>query len=401
MRNAFFGMKFVAGMVIAWGLIAGLRAATPEDVAGWQRAAMDGDVMAQWKLSQAYENRDGVELDYGRAMVWKHSAAEGGVAEAQYSLAANYFKGELGLSRDMRTALKWLRLAAIQGHVEASYRLGEVYFIGFDGVEKNYALVAAAMKKPAQEDFEEAKVYLGYLMFTGQGTAKDELQGAAMLRDAALAGHERALDLLWEANAAGKLEPENDAELRSWLEAGLKLGDIRAKERLGLSLFLGQGMETDRDRARPLLMEAAEKGSVPAATALAQEIGERLSSPEGRELNADERRRLILEYNRMAHLIAVSGGTSGMETYIRAISHLRPMEKLVRLNENLRLSMGEDLIEALAWGRIYRAEGGSDESVLSWAASGEIWLKNYPPAAARVAQREQELLKLSAPARAR
>ncbi len=367
-----------------------LHAATPMDIETWQAKAADGDGQSQWQLAQSYENGDGVGRDVAKAMVWLHSAAESGVADAQYTLAEKYFKGELGLQRNARQAVGWLRKAALQGHLPASYRLGEVYFNGY-GVTKNYVLAAAAMKQPAKANFQDARVYLGYMSFTGQGMARDKDRGAAMLRQAANAGYQRALVLLWQAYAVGELQPLDAEELQRWLAAGVQDDDLRAHERLGLALFMGQGIRQDRDVARPLLLEAAEKGSVPAATALAQEIGERLSGPKREILTDTERGALIMEYNRMAHIVAVSGGLSGMETYIRTITRLTPMNELVLPNATGRLSMGADLIEALAWGRIYREQGGVDLDMLEWAKTGEVWLQGYPEAATRVAQREKEL----------
>ncbi len=386
---------------LAWFLFATLGvsgANSPEIIETWKQSAMAGDVNAQWNLALAYQNRDGVEVDPGRELSWKHSAAEGGVADAQYALAADYFQGQLNLTRDVRTAVTWLRRAALQGHLEASYRLGEIYFHGLGGVEVNYALVAAAMKKPAQASYQDAKMYLGYLKFTGQGMALDKETGATLLREASVAGFAKADDLMWEAHLAGQLEPINAEERIRWIEAGNRAGDLQASEQLGLALFLGQGIAPDRERARPLLEEAAARGSVPAATALAQEIGEELADQMS-ELNAEDRQALILEYYRMAHLIAVNGGLSGIETYIRAITHLRPMGKLVVVNSGNRLSMGADLIEALAWGRIYHAKNGKDQAILEWSDAAEIWLRKYQPAAIRVQQRMEELLALSAQAR--
>ena len=388
---------------LAWLLFAtlvGSGANTPAEIEAWKKSATAGDVNAQWNLALAYQNRDGVDVDPRRELSWKHSSAEGGLADAQYSLAADYFQGQLSLTRDVRTAVTWLRRAALQGHLEASYRLGEIYFHGLGGVGVNYAQVAAAMKKPAQSDYQDAKMYLGYLKFTGRGMAQDEAAGAALLREAAAAGFTKADGLMWEAHLAGQLEPIDAQEKLRWIEAGNRDGDLRASEQLGLALFLGQGIAQDRDRARPLLEEAAQRGSVPAATALAQEIGEQLADQMA-ELKAEQRQVLILEYNRMAHLIAVNGGLSGIETYLRAITHLRPMGKLVVVNSESRLSMGEDLIEALAWGRIYHAENGQDRAILEWSDSAEIWLRKYRPAARKVQERMKELLELSVQARAK
>ncbi len=382
--------------VLGLGLILALttlRASTSADFETLHKQALDGDGIAQWQLAQIYEEGVGVGRDRAKAMVWMHSAAEGGVADAQYALAEKYFVGDLGLEKNMSQATGWLRKAAIQGHIPASYRLGEIYFNGF-GVEQDYTMAAAAMKRPALANYLDARVFLGFMSFTGQGMAQDKEKGVEMLREAANLGQERALILLWQAYAVGDVHPVDTHELQRWLAAGIKDGDLRAKERLGLALFLGQGLREDRKVARPLLLEVAEKGSVPAATALAQDIGERLSGPQSDKLIEVERVELILEYNRMVHLVAVSGGLTGIETYIRAITQLTPINELVRPNAAGRLSMGDDLIEALAWGRIYQEQGGQDDGILQWATAGEKWLQGHAAAVDRVAMREKKLREL-------
>ncbi|MCF7761915.1 MAG: sel1 repeat family protein [Cephaloticoccus sp.] len=379
--------------------LATLEAANPLEIDAWTKQAVEGDGQAQWQLAQAYEKGDGVGRDVAKALVWLTSAAESGVPEAQYALAENYFKGELGLQRSVPQALEWLRKAALQGNLAAGYRLGEIYFNGY-GVEKDYVRAAAAMKQPAMANYSDARVYYGYMAFTGQGMTRDKEKGAAMLRQAANAGQQRALILLWQAYAVGELLPLDVHELQRWLAAGVQDGDLRAHERLGLALYLGQGIDQDREVARPLLQEAAEKGSVPAATALAQEIGEKLSGPEKAWLTEKEREALILRYNHLAHIVAVSGGLTGMETYIRTITQLTPLSELVKPNAAQRLSMGEDLIEALAWSRIYREQGGSDADILAWGEMGEGWLAAHTAAVERVAQKTRDLRKELTPATA-
>ncbi len=314
--------------------------------------------------------------------------ARQGDAQAQYELAAAYFQGQPGLAQNVPLALEWLGKSAAQGNAAANYRLGEIYFHGYGGVTKDLAKAAAAFG--AAPDYEEAKVYLGFMYFMGQGVAVDEARGIALLREAAAKGLTNANKLLWEAYAGGKLKPVDDAELGRLLEAGVTAGDIRAKEALGVRLMMGQGVPKDVARARLMLPEMAERGSVLAASALAQDIGERLTNPKAA---LDERTRAALEvqFKRMVHLVAVFGGQKGRETYVQVISRLTPLALLAPKEADDSIVVNDDIVEALAWARIYRTTGGTDKATLDWLAAGETWIAGYGRIGARLTAKERML----------
>jgi hypothetical protein len=311
-----------------------------------------------------------------------------GDAQAQYELAAAYFQGQPGFGQNVPLALEWLGKSAAQGNAAANYRLGEIYFHGYGGVAKDFAKAAAAFG--AVPDYEEAKVYLGFMYFMGQGVAADEMRGITLLREAAAKGFANANKLLWEAYVGGKLKPVDDAELGRLLEAGVAAEDIRAKEALGVRLMMGQGVPKDAARARLMLPAMAERGSVLAASAMAQDIGERLTNP--KEV-LDERTRSMLElqFKRMVHLVAVFGGQKGRETYVQVISRLTPLAVLAPKDGDGSIVVNDNLVEALAWARIYRTDGGTDQATLEWLAAGEIWIAGYGRINDRLAAKQRML----------
>lgn len=314
--------------------------------------------------------------------------AKRGDARAQYELAAAYFQGTDGYAQNVPLALEWLGKSAAQGNVEANYRLGEIYFHGYGGVPKDLAKAAAAFG--VAPDFQEAKIYLGYMYFMGQGVAANEAKGIQLLREAAAKGQANASKLLWEAYAAGKLTPANDGELSRLLEAGVAAGDVRAKEALGVRLMMGQGVPKNAARAREMLPEMAERGSVLAASALAQDIGERLTNPKA-PLAERERQVLDTQFKRMVHLVAVFGGPNGRETYVRVISRLTPLAQLAPKDADGSIVVADDIVEALAWARIYRKGGGDDKPTLDWLAAGETWIADYARIRERLAAKERTL----------
>lgn len=326
-------------------------------------------------------------LTVGRAAP-DEAKAKLGDTQAQYELAAAYFQGQEGYPRNVPLALEWLGKAAAQGSAAANYRLGEIYFHGYGGVPKDLAKAAAAFG--AAPDYQEAKIYLGYLYFMGQGVTVDEAKGIKLLREASAQSLANANKLLWEAYAAGKLNPVNELELGRLLEAGVAAGDVRAKEALGVRLMMGQGVPKDVARARQMLPEMAERGSVLAASAMAQDIGERLTDPHAK---LSEREQVVLDtqFRRMVHLVAVFGGQNGRETYVRVIARLTPLAQLAPKEADGAIVVSDDLVEAIAWARIYRDGGGEDKPTLEWLKASEAWIANYGRIRERLAAKERML----------
>jgi TPR repeat protein len=85
-------------------------------------AAEGGSAQAQFSVGVLYAGGAGVARDLVRAVHWYRSAAEQGDAAAQNNLGVLYATGQ-GVPQDEVQALHWYRKAAAQGHALARHNL--------------------------------------------------------------------------------------------------------------------------------------------------------------------------------------------------------------------------------------------------------------------------------------
>lgn len=129
---------------------------------------------AQYRLSTAYAEGDGVKQDATRAAQWLEKAAAQGHPGAQYQTGDNYDKG-IGVAQDYRQALTWFEKAAAQNETRAQSAVGYMYDIG-QGV--------AADPKRAQDWYEKAaaggdafaQYNLGSMYGTGRGIERNDMK---------------------------------------------------------------------------------------------------------------------------------------------------------------------------------------------------------------------------------
>ena len=78
----------------------------------------NGKAEDQFKYGQMYEEGNGIDRDYTKALNWYHRAADQNHPEAQYKLGVIYANG-LGTEQNVDRARSWLIAAATQGHGKA------------------------------------------------------------------------------------------------------------------------------------------------------------------------------------------------------------------------------------------------------------------------------------------
>jgi TPR repeat protein len=108
-----------------------------DDARATQKAAEQGNAIAQFNLGILYGQGKGVPQDYPKAAFWYRKAAEQGNANAQLNLGNAYRTGQ-GVTRDDAEAVVWYRKAAEQGDAAAQWSLGVSYEYG-QGVPQSYA----------------------------------------------------------------------------------------------------------------------------------------------------------------------------------------------------------------------------------------------------------------------
>jgi len=98
-----------------------------------------------------YEGGYGVEIDYKKALNFYEKAANQGNELAQYKLGCMYEKG-LNIEQDYTKAIEFYEKAAENHNDEACYKLGVIYESGY-GVEKDYKKAANFYKKVVNSIF--------------------------------------------------------------------------------------------------------------------------------------------------------------------------------------------------------------------------------------------------------
>jgi TPR repeat protein len=133
------------------------------------------------------------QLSPHKARAFLTHLAEQGDAVAQCLLADALDDGTLDLT-DPVQSVAWYRLSAAQGYTRAEFYLGSMIAFGF-GAEQNYEEAAHWLRKAASKNYSAAECRLGELLVKGLVTGTRD-EGISMLKRAAQAGHEGAIDIL-------------------------------------------------------------------------------------------------------------------------------------------------------------------------------------------------------------
>ena len=118
------------------------------------RAAVRGDIFAQFNLGLWYEKGDELPRDYAKAMFWYEVASDGGDYDSCAQLGGLYYDGR-GTKVDYVKAVYWYERAAQLGDVDCLLRLEDIYRKGRPGVPRN--LERADYWRKEYEKFQKAK----------------------------------------------------------------------------------------------------------------------------------------------------------------------------------------------------------------------------------------------------
>lgn len=89
-----------------------------ESTKWYEKAALQGDAVAQYELGQHYEIGFGVEKNPQKALEWYMKASDQNYNEAQMAIGLMYAYGQMG-QRDIVKAKEWYKKAAKNGNVSA------------------------------------------------------------------------------------------------------------------------------------------------------------------------------------------------------------------------------------------------------------------------------------------
>jgi TPR repeat protein len=168
---------------------------TPRDVAKavgyYKRAAKLDHPGAQVALADIlWEGEDGVPQDRRAALGWYQAAARNGHAGALYALARAYDLGE-GVKADPELAMGFYKTAALGGNAAAKVAMGTYFYEG-KLVPRDLTIARKWFEAGAVGDDPDGMFNLAAMLAKGEGGDKDVGKALALLRRAALQGHQTA-----------------------------------------------------------------------------------------------------------------------------------------------------------------------------------------------------------------
>ena len=90
-----------------------------------QRAAVQGNVHAQFDLALMYAKGDGVQKNEREAFKWFHKSARNNHTEAKFYMGLSFAQGR-GVKKQAQLARYWFKLAVKAGHREAIAHLANI-----------------------------------------------------------------------------------------------------------------------------------------------------------------------------------------------------------------------------------------------------------------------------------
>ena len=247
-----------------------------DEVAMVAPAAERGSAASQVLLAVAYLHGDGgLARDPAKAVHWFEQAAIQGNVYAQDRLGDLYEQG-LGAPANPKLAFDWRLKAANRGHVQAQVKVGKMYQEG-TGVGKDVDQALYWFRRAATEGNAEAQFLLGLLYHHGGDVAVDRTAARSWLERAAQQGYESAVLFLNMIESIGYQIDEGWHQRAPGLQQLANDGDIEAQYQLAQRYERGiGGFKKDATTALGWYQRAASGGHPMAMRALAQIYAEGL-----------------------------------------------------------------------------------------------------------------------------
>lgn len=270
-------------------------------------AAETDDATAQVLLGYCYEVGKGVPQNYNLSRYWYEKALDQDSPDAAFALGKYYWMG-INVIRNDKKCLQLLEKAANQGHAWAAYNYGDILLQHSTKVSVDRSQAPKYIEQAARNGVLPAQTLLAKLYFFGGEVAIDEMKAFSYFLQAAKAGDAIAQYYCGRCYSEGRGTAIDSVQALKWFESSAAQGDLDAKlsvagllmrgektqekdffralhmleelEKvnhgnsvylLGMVYFYGQGpIQPDREKAIPLLLHAAENGTLEAQFLIAR-----------------------------------------------------------------------------------------------------------------------------------
>lgn len=224
------------------------------------KAADAGSGEAMGRIGGLYYDGRGVNQDYKEAMSWAQKAANAGDIDSLYNIATMYETGK-GVTQDNVRAMEWYQRAADAGHGGAMNNIGVIYLIG-NGVNVDYDMAAKWFQRGAEHGCAESMSWLGLMHEAGSlGFTQDYAKAMRWYLKAANTGDGYAMNRVGWLYQNGLGVTQDYTKAMEWYQRGADAGDSDSKNNIGYLYQYGLGAEQDYGKAMEWFQRAADAGN--------------------------------------------------------------------------------------------------------------------------------------------
>jgi len=220
--------------------------------------SQQGNLEAINNLGAMYLKGLGVSRDETKALEYFLMASKSKFPPAMYHLGLIYYKG-LGVDKNLKKAQHWFERAAITGDREAQFFLGLIFATEKDH-PKNISESLKWFEAAAKNGMPAAQYNLAILRKKNNQAKEFDQTSLFWLKTASQKLHFESIFALFEFYS---LERNRKHELRSTmnkLQTLAEQGHDRAQRLLGMTYFLGRGVERNLQEGEFWMREAASAG---------------------------------------------------------------------------------------------------------------------------------------------
>lgn len=248
----------------------GVKKDEKEAFAWFMKAADDKQACPRGKfyVARSYHHGNGVPVDYEKAVKWYLTAAHQNDAYAQLNLG-NCFEYGTGVDKDLQMAVYWYERAANQEEPLAQCNLGCMYLQGI-GVTKDVFTAITFFRKSVAHREPHGLYMLGRCYLYGEGVEKDLSQAFTLIDQAAELGDSWAQFHLALGYEKGIWGNQDLHEAFIWYERAAKSGHVNSQMQIARYYLSGSTVKKDPATAVHWYQEAANGGSVPAMVILSE-----------------------------------------------------------------------------------------------------------------------------------
>ncbi|KAF9426605.1 hypothetical protein BGZ76_002680, partial [Entomortierella beljakovae] len=221
----------------------------------------NGNTGAQfYDLGVIYQNGDGVQQDYSKAMEWYLKASDQGNSDAQRNIGLLYQSG-YGTPVDSAKAFEWHLKASYNGNFKAQENLGMLFYCYFDA-SNDWSGTMNFYLEAANQGHTNAQVVLGFIYLKGYGVPKDYTISVEWLLKAGNQGNAWGQNILAFMYQHGNGVPRDVSKMWEWYRKSADQGYPMAIKDIGSQYCNGRHTYVDYSKALERFYEAVDHGSI-------------------------------------------------------------------------------------------------------------------------------------------